>query len=50
MLEKIVSERDFITLFGIRIDRLDLRGFLNRIDEFLRSGERFKVMYVIFIV
>ena len=46
MLEKIVSERDFITLFGIRIDRLDLRGFLNRIDEFLRSGERFKVMYV----
>ena len=46
MLEKIVSERDFITLFGIRIDRLDLRGFMNRIDEFLNSGQRFQVMYV----
>ena len=46
MLEKIVSERDFITLFGIRIDRLDLRGFMNSIDEFLNSGQRFQVMYV----
>ena len=42
----MLSERDFITLLDIRIDRLDLAGLMNRIDEFLNSGQRFRVMYV----
>lgn len=42
----MVSERDFITLLGIKIDRLDLEGLLKRAEEFLNSGQRFKVMYV----
>lgn len=45
MLEKIVSERDFITLFGIKIDRLNLEGLMNKIKEFLKSGQKFNVMY-----
>ena len=42
----MISERDFITLLGIKIDRLDLEGLLKRVEELLKSSQRFKVMYV----
>ena len=41
----MVSKRDFISLLGIKIDRLDLEGLMNRIKEFLLSGQKFNVMY-----
>ena len=46
MMETMVSQRDFITLLGIKIDRLDLEGLMKRINKFLKSSQRFKVMYV----